>query len=413
MFITLSNASQGAFGFAFWLLGARLYSVNDVGLATTLVTAVILIAYMSLLGFNNTFVRYLPTSLERDDDINTGLILVGVVAAVLAVAYALGAPSVVPELSFVRDSPGYMVGFVVIVAFSTMNLLTDSVFIAYRAAHYNFFVDGVLQGAAKLVLPALLVGMAAFGLFLSSGAAAVVAVLVSLTLMARKYSYRPRPRVSLSVVRKVFRYSGATYVADLLMMSPVLFLPLIVVNRLGPSAGGYYYIALQMANTIFAMSYAVSQSLFAEASYEDLAAQGLVRRSALLQARSVIPLALVLALGSHLALAIFGSEYAAHASSTLAVFALSAPAVALNYWTAVLARIQLKLKVLVVTNLFFGVFTSLLAAAWAGRGLAWVAGAWLLGNLTSGAVRAYFVFRTSADAIEPALAWSAAPPTRE
>src|SRR5690349_1833916 len=78
VFITLSNASQGAFGFAFWLLGAHFYSANDVGLATTLVTAVILIAYISLLGFNNTFVRYLPSSVERDDEINTGLILVGV-----------------------------------------------------------------------------------------------------------------------------------------------------------------------------------------------------------------------------------------------------------------------------------------------------------------------------------------------
>lgn len=394
LFLTLSTASQGAFGFVFWLVAAHLYGADEVGVATTLVTATILIAYASLLGFNNAFVHMLPTTASRDEEASTGLTLAAVAAATLAAAYILVAPLLVRQLRPIAGRPLEVIGFVVLVAFSTMNLLTDSVFVAHRAAHLNFAVDGILQSAAKVGLLVTLVGLGAFGVFAATGVAAVAAVVLSVALLGMRFGYRIRPRISLPVVRSVFHYAGATYVADLLMMLPGFVIPIVIVRDLGAAAGGYFYIALQMANALYAVGVAVSQSLFAEASYEDIAAEGSLRRSAKLLILLLVPLAVVLVVGRDVALGIFGADYAANASGALALLALAAPCVAMNHWTATVTRIRLRLRLLVGTNAAFGVLTCVAAAAVGSRGLTWVSGAWLAGNLVIAGVRGGLVLST-------------------
>lgn len=383
-FITLSNASMGALGFLFWILAAHLFPPAEVGLATTLVSAAIVVGYTSLLGFNTTFVRYLPTSDNRDEEINTGLILVFLGALVVGGLYFWIAPLLVPQLGFLRRSPAEAVAIVVFIAFGSVNLVTDSVFIAYRAAHYNVLVDGVIQGVIRLGLPALLVGLGAFGLFSAFGLAAVAAVVASLVLMRLRFSYRPRLRVSVAVIRKVLRFGAANYLANLLTMVPVIVLPLLIVRARGASAAGYFYLAMAVANLLFTASLAVGQSLLAEGSQRGAALRDLALRSGRLQACTVIPAGFLLLLGSRWILNVFGPGYASHATATLAVLALSTPAVTLNYWTSALLRIRHQLGALIWSNVVLAVVVCGLAAAWAHAGTGPVAAAWLIGNLASG-----------------------------
>lgn len=383
-FITLSNASMGALGFLFWILAAHLFTPAQVGLATTLVSAAIVVGYTSLLGFNTTFVRYLPTSDRPDDEINTGLILVFLGALVVGGLYFSIVPTFVPQLGFLHASPAKTAAVVVFIAFGAVNLVTDSVFIAYRAAHYNVLVDGVIQGAVRLGLPVVLVGLGAFGLFSAFGLAAVAAVTSSLVLMKLRFSYRPRLRVSTAVIRKVLRFGAANYLANLLTMIPVLVLPLLVVRARGASAAGYFYLAMAVANLLFTASLAVGQSLLAEGSQSGAQLRHLVVRSGRLQLYTIIPAGLVILAASHWILAVFGPGYAAHASTTLAVLALSTPAVVLNYWTSALLRIRHQLGALIWSNVVLAVGTCGLAVAWAQRGTVAVALAWLIGNLVSG-----------------------------
>jgi len=385
-FIALSNASMGALGFLFWILAARLFRPSEVGLATTLVSGAILIAYASQLGFNSTFVRYLPISTEPDAEISTGLVLVFLSALLIGAIYVLVVPSSVPQLRFLHRNPVEAVLMVVFVAFGAVNLVTDAVFIAYRSAFYNFVVDGVLQSLIRLGAPVLLVGLGAFGLFTAFGVASMAAVTASVVLMVVKFSYRPRPVISMRVVRRVFRFGSANYLAALLTMVPILLLPIIVVRDAGAAAGGYFYLALQVANLLFNASLAACQSLFAEGSNQAGTLRHLAARSARIQGYLLLPLAVVMALAGHWILIVFGRSYASHGTLTLAVLAASTPAVILNYWTSTLLRIRHQLAVLVLSNVVLAVLTCGLAAWWIGRGIAWVALAWLIGNLASGVV---------------------------
>lgn len=383
-FIMASTAAMGGFGFLFWLVVARLYTSSQIGVATTLISATILISYLGQFGFDATFVRFLPTSRDRNAEVNTGLTLVASGAVVLALGYILVAPSFVPALRFVRDSPVYAGGFVLFTALASLNLVTDAVFIAYRAAKYNFIVDGLIQGLTKLALPALVVAMGSYGIFTASTGAAAAAVAFSIFFMMRRFDYRPELRVSREVIRQVYTFSGLNYVASLLNVVPVLVLPAIVINGLGASAAGYYYVAFQMANLLYAVSFAISASLFSEGSYEDDNLDALARRSAKYLALLAIPTVALLSLGGHWLLAIFGREYSLHAGPPLAVFGLAVPAVSLNMWSHVMLRLTRHLAGLVWSNVALVVVVCGLALLWVHRGLTWVALAWLLGNLAAG-----------------------------
>lgn len=385
-FILLSTVTTGAVGFLFWTVVARSFSADDVGLGSTLVTASSLIAYSSLLGFNQTFVRSLPGSDHRDALINTGLLMVLGAGIVLAVAYILVVPVFVTELEDVRSRPLYALGFVLLSAFTAANLATDAVFLAYRSALYNFVIDGLVQGAAKLALPLALVSLGAYGIFLASGAAAVVAVAVSIALLVRRFGYRPRWQISRIVVRREVGFSAATYSAHLLDMAPVLLVPIIVITTRGPADAAYFFIAFQIANMLYAVTYAVSQSMFVEGSYDRQGLRRLARRSLVLQAKVVPAGSVGLALLAPLILGIVGADYRGNGTAALIVLALSAPVVAVNTWTVSLLKLTGQLRVLIIASVIHAGVICGLAALWSGRGLMWVALAWLVGNLMSGVV---------------------------
>jgi glycosyltransferase involved in cell wall biosynthesis/O-antigen/teichoic acid export membrane protein len=385
-YLLLTTATMGVLGFVFWALSARLFNPGQIGVATTLISATSLISYLSLLGFNTTFVSFLPGSRDRDAEISTGLLLVFGAGLLVALVYILAVPSFVPQLHFARDSIIYAGGFVLLTAFAAVNLVTDSIFIAYREARYNFLIDGLIQGGSKLALPLALVGLGAYGIFAASGVAAFVAVVLSIYFMIRSLRYRPQLRVSRDVIRRVSRFSAPNYVANVLNIVPIMVVPLIVIHSLGASEAGYYYLTFQLTNLVNAVTYAVSQSLLAEGSYDGTDLGVLARRSAGLQALVMVPAVAFLCLASSQVLFVFGPAYSHHARGALIVLSLATLAVALNTWTTSLLRLKRQLSLLVWRNVVFVAVITGLSVLWVHRGLAWVSGAWLVGNLLAGVV---------------------------
>jgi O-antigen/teichoic acid export membrane protein len=403
VYLMLSTLVQAGFGFVFWLLNARLFAPEQIGLASALISASTFIAYFSLLGFNSTFIRFLPTSKERNANINTGLVLVLGTSALMAGAYVLLVPGLAPKLNFVNHNLLLAVAFVVLSAFAATNLLTDSVFIAYRSSRYNLLVYTV-QSFVKLVLPVALVAAGAFGIFAATGIAAGVALALSLYFMAKRFDYQPEAEVNSGVVKKVWQFSSGSYVANMLNILPTLVLPLIIVDKLGPAQAGYFYLAFMLANLLYAVSYSVSQALFAEGSYGEVAFKRLLARGAGLLAAIMVPVGVVMAVAGPYVLSIFGKSYSADASQVLVVLALAAPAVAAYVLGCVLLRITKQIVALVMVNLVYAVSVCGLALAWSGRGLTWVAGAWLAGNMITAFLSFALVRYRGAESREPAVA---------
>lgn len=383
-YLTMNAGTQAAIGFAFWLLNARLFTPGQIGTATALISGATFISLVSLFGFDSTFVRFLPTSRQRDEEINTGLLIVFATAVVAAALYVVFVPMMVPTLAFIRGSLGLAAGFVVLTGFLSVNLVTDSVFIAFRKAQYNVLCDGIIQGAAKLALPTLLVGLGAYGIFMASGVASVAAVAASIMFMMRTVGYRPKLSVSPGVLRRTWDYSAANYAAHLLTQSPVLIIPLIVFDMRGPRQAAFYFIAYQMASILFSVGWAVSLSLFAEGSHEGSNLPSLLRRAAKIVVLVCVPSSILVAATGHWLLLVFGPAYSVEGASTLVVLALTAPVVALCSIATNVLRITRQLGALVFVSAVYAVLIVGLALLGTRHGLQWVAVAYLLGNTSAG-----------------------------
>ncbi|MCK4736330.1 MAG: oligosaccharide flippase family protein [Methanophagales archaeon] len=59
-FLVLSRVFNVACGFFFWMLAARLYSINDVGLATALISSSGLLILLTRFGLDQSIIRFFP-----------------------------------------------------------------------------------------------------------------------------------------------------------------------------------------------------------------------------------------------------------------------------------------------------------------------------------------------------------------
>jgi len=367
-------------GFVFWLLVAHLYSPGQVGIASTLISSMSFISYLSLLGFNSTFIRFLPTSKNRNEHINTGLILVTIAAMIAGSLFVLCAPHFAPRLGLLDHNLLFGVSFVLLCIGATLNLITDSIFVAYRSAGYNFLIDGVIGSSVQLLLPLAFISLGAFGIYVAQGSATLVAMALSFVFLMKKFRYQPRFRVKRTILNGVLHYSSANYVASLLNTVPIIILPIIILNKLGAAPAGYYYLAFMMANVLFAIAYAVAQSFFAEGSYGERELLLLAKRAALFLSVTMIPASLLLAGVGPLVLQIFGKSYSNHGGQVLIVLAAVGPVLAAGALGSVALRITKHGKTLILTNSVYALLICGLALLWAQRGLVWVAGAWFCGQ---------------------------------
>jgi O-antigen/teichoic acid export membrane protein len=381
IFLTAASAVTAGLGFVFWTVVARLFVPAQVGVATSLISTISLISYLSLFGLNSTVVRFFSTSPRKNAFATQAIVGVTVSSLVLGLlAYLLLVPGR-EEMSGVRSFPWFPVIFLASCVFAAVNLLSDSFFIAMRRSQYNVLTDGVVQGLTKLALPVALVTLGSVGILLSTSVAALLAGAVSLILARRVLGLRVHASTKRTEVVTRLRYSGGAYVANVFYLLPILLVPLIVLDQLGPAAAGYYYIAYQVSNLLNAIGTAVGESTLAEGSYAEAEYRHLLRRSALLLSVTVVPAALLLALVSGVVMRVFGPAYVANATTLLQLLAINAVFVAIITWANFALKIVGRLKTLLVANVVYFVLMLGLSALVVRHGLVWAGLAWVASGL--------------------------------
>ena len=145
IFLILSTAIMAFFGFFFWIINARLFKPEQVGIATSLISVVTLISSFSLLGLNNGIVRYLPTSERKNQKINTAFTLVALASALIAFFYLIFINKFSPKLLFVRQNIFFAMFFIVVIVFSALNTISETVFIAYRSTSYILIKNTIIS----------------------------------------------------------------------------------------------------------------------------------------------------------------------------------------------------------------------------------------------------------------------------
>lgn len=384
LFLLASAGTAAVVGFGFSVVVARIFTPEQVGLGMSLISATSLIAYLSMFGLNDVIVRFFGTSKNPDAQITQSLLVVGSVGLFISGIYVLLVPLYSPAMSFVRDNPLYALVFLFAGAAAGMNLLTDAVFVAARKPEYNLFVDGFVQGITKLVLPAVVIGLGAYGIFGAVAGGYMVAVVVSVLCMRHVLGFRFDFRPQAAITKAQSSYSFSAYLSSGLAVAPVMVLPLIALQALGQAETAYFSITFQIAFVLYGVTFAICQALFAEGSVDESRLVSVMKRSGLLLVTLQLPALIVVAVVGPFILSVFGGEYREHGQNLLVILAIGAIAVALSAWADSVLKLIWLMKSLVASGVVRVVVTIGLAQVWGSRGLEWFGWAWLIGNLVSG-----------------------------
>lgn len=261
---------------------------------------------------------------------------------------------------------------------SSLSGLIDSVFIAYRSAKYTLLKNSVLS-IIKLILPIFLVAFSAYGIYASVGIANVIAFIFSIILLIRNFGYKFKLEVSIERVKKMAFFSFGNYVAGFIAGFPAMILPIIITNKISPQSTAYFYIAMMIANLIFIIPQATTQSLFAEGSHNEEEINDHIKKSIKIIALILIPTIIITLLLGKYVLLVFGKSYSSEAFTFLKLLAISSVFVASNSIFGTILRVKNKIKELIITssiNTVVVLSLSYLFIEWKlmGIGIAWIVG---------------------------------------
>jgi O-antigen/teichoic acid export membrane protein len=404
IYLMMAQALNGAFGLAFWIVAARLYDADDVGLASTAISAILLLTGLAGLGLDYALIRFM--SIVGDDSrrlINTSLTISAVTSAAMATVFLAGLHLWSPALLYFRNEPLRAAGFVVFAAMVTVYVTQDGAFIGLRSAGFSL-AKGLMFNFGRIALLVPLAALfGAFGLVSAWGVSAAVALAIGAVIFLPRVSrgYRPVPDMSRSVIDRIIRYSLTNYVSIILWTCPGYILPLMVANLVNIESAAYFYAAWAIANVLFQVPMAVSFSLFAEGSVDEQQLEQNTRRSLKLSLLIVIPISLLIAISASLILMVFKTEYADTSANLLRLLALSAVPMSVNCMYFVVHRVRMRLRNVVALS--GSIALAALALSWfllprvgiVGAGIAW------LSAQTAAALAVLFLLHRSSSGAKP------------
>jgi O-antigen/teichoic acid export membrane protein len=382
LFLMGASVFSSLIGFVFWLVAARFYPDEAVGLASALISAMGLAVSFSKLGLELGLVRFLKRHSEDPKAIINTVFTVGLLASVAAaLIFIAGLDLWSPALLFIRETPLYLFAFVFFCAVSSLNNLSDHSFIASRRSGF-VVASGLIFGILKVILAiALATFLTSFSIFASWGIGMTAAVIISIFvfLPIAQRGYRFAVTIKKKILSNMLGYSFASYLSVLLWGAPGLIFPLMVVNLLGAESNAYFYIGWAVSNVIVMIPRSVTTSLLAEGSYDETNLKTHILRSLKIIFLLLVPAVVAVLLLADKLLWLFGTQYSASATELVRIMTLAVLPLAVNILYLNIKRVQKDLKMIVGMPAFIAVISIVLALillpqiGFNGVGIAWLA----------------------------------------
>jgi len=350
IYLMLSTGVMAVFGFFFWIINARLYSAEQVGIGTTLISVMTLITSFSILGLGTGLIRYLPTSERKNKKINTSFTLVGLTSIFISIFFLVFLKTFSPRLLFVRESIIFSLLFILFIVFSSLNIISENVFIAYRSSKF-VLIKNTISSIVKLILPIFLVAIGAYGIVVSMGIAMAVAFLVSLVILILRFNYLPKPIIDRIVVKKMTKFSLGNYIEGFIGGLPVMVLPILITNSIGAKFSAYFYMAMMIAYLLYIIPIATCQSLFAEGSHSEIELKVYLKKAIKIISIIIIPAIIVTFLFGNYILLAFGKEYSYEGFILLKLFSISGIFISIDTIGGTILKIKHQIKLLILLSL--------------------------------------------------------------
>jgi O-antigen/teichoic acid export membrane protein len=314
-------------GFAFWWVAAHHYPADAVGLASAAVSAMLLLANLSALGFGTLLIAELARGhRNRSGLVLTSLLVVGSAGFVLGYGFAVAAPHVSHHLASL-DARVWTAGFFAAgVSLATVALVLDQALVGVMRGGLQFWRNLVLAAGKLALLVALAVvwtrraweeiyGSWALGTIVSF--AVIAAVLIRLGV--RPVTWRPDWRA----VKDLRRAAGWHHALNLSLAAPQFMLPIVATAVLSPRLGAYFYVGWIGGMIPSIAPGALATVLFAVGAAEPRLLERRVRQTLTYSYAALVGIGVpIFALAPYL-LEFFGSAYRMEATTELRVVILA------------------------------------------------------------------------------------------
>lgn len=405
------KAGTMGLGFLFWLLAARQFAPEQVGLAAGAVSAMMLCTQLALVGVGSGVITYFPRHAARPVKLlNTAFSIVIATSFVTAGAFLVLSSSALGELSIVASMLVFTVLFVLMSVLGTLGILLDQVSIALRRGD-QVLVRGLVFGATTVLMIAIIPlatdGRSAVAIFLAwviAGGAtcALGAFQLSRALGGYRYGSQTEP----GMAGDLLRVGIPNWALTLTERTPGLVLPILVTELLSPAANATWYAVWMMAWVVFIIPISIGLALFAEAAHRPDALRTVVLHGIRYSLGIGVPAAAALALVAPLALSLLGRSYADGGATPLRILVAAVVPLAFVQAYFSVCRARQKLTEAIGLGVLSGV-ASVIAAAASGVafGLTGMAVAWTVVQLLTGIwalCRLRTIWRVSVRRIDPA-----------
>ncbi|OEC86113.1 MULTISPECIES: lipopolysaccharide biosynthesis protein [Methanobacterium] len=346
-FLLLSSISNGAIGFVFWIIAAKMYPQEDIGITTALISSMTLIVILSGVGLDQSLIRFFP---ERDkNSIFNTIILTSIISSIMfAIIFLAGINIWSPKLIIIIE---YTPLFILFISANTLSSLIGITFIASRKANF-YFLETLLLGS-KILLLVPLVFLGYMGLFISFALPFLIST-IFLLFLPFKFNMKPL-NIDVSFLKESIYFSSGSYITNLLMTTPSQIISLITLNVLGAKLTADYFMAYSISSLLFMIPYSFSSSLFVEGSHgEPLHKKTL--KSLLGMFSILIPMVLFFYFFGAFFLEFLGKNYL-EGLSLLKILSLSSFFVAVCSTYISLKKIQKDVKSLILLGGLIFVFT--------------------------------------------------------
>jgi len=388
--LILGRMASSGLGFLTWIVTARLYMADQVGIASGIVAAMMLCVQLALVGVGSALIKKYPQySRNPVRLINTSMNLIGISALIWGGSFTFLASSFFKELNIVAESLVYILLFLGITLFGTLNVLMDHISISTRRNDQVFLRNvlfGLVSIAAVWILPLISGRWDSKSIITAWNLAGFSACFLGYlqlrkTIPGYSYDLGLDPVMGKALVRTGF----PNFLLTVAERAPNWVLPIIVTELLSPTQNAHWYTVWMIAWVVFIVPISVGQNLFAEISRKptqlDLAVRNSLRNSLILG--SLVSMGVLLL--PQLLLSLLGVSYVLAGTLPLRILVLAVIPVSFIQAYYAICRGSDRLGEAISTGFISGAFgIGLAAIAGVNFGLPGMASAWLITQTITG-----------------------------
>ncbi|HLD10912.1 MAG TPA: oligosaccharide flippase family protein [Candidatus Nanoarchaeia archaeon] len=369
LYLIINSILISLFGFIFWNITTKLFTMEQVGIATTLISAQSIIGLLASLGFSTSIIRFYSKIEKKDELINNSIILNTIFSLIVGTIFILGISIFSPKLSI---TPSQKIIFILSSSIWTLFSTTNSIFIAQKKSKL-VLVKNLIFSITKLILPFTFVTLGAYGIFNSLN----IATLLSLTFTLLIIKYKPKFKLNKEIIKNTLKFSLSNHLSSVFNTSFGYVTPLIITNLINPETTALFYIPWMIGNILFFIPIAVSQSFLAENSHND---KSNIKKSLKFTYLLTIPSVVFTIIISKYLLIFFKPEYA---KATLFLQLISISTLFYSYNTIKNASLSIKHKnkQLIISNLIIAITSITLTILLINKGLIGIAIAWITSQI--------------------------------